>query len=38
MSKNNWRQQVGLRLLLAALLEPKPKPKNPPPPKGEEEK
>ena len=36
MSKNNWRQQVGLRLLLAALLEPKPK--NPPPPKGEEEK
>ena len=36
MSKNNWRQQVGLRLLLAAvLLEPKPKPKNPPP-KGEE--
>jgi len=35
VSKNNWRQQVGLRLLLAAvLLEPKPKPKNPP--KGEE--
>ena len=34
MSKNNWRQQIGLRLLLAAVLI-EPKPKNPPP-KGEE--
>jgi hypothetical protein len=23
--KNNWRQQIGLRLLLAAVLDPKPK-------------